>query len=76
MAEEIGPCNHCGCPYTYIHAQARGPVQIRYDKIGRECEVYYEELLFVRSRTVRCRNCGKIRRDLEVDPVEGVRPKQ
>lgn len=72
MSEEIGPCKHCGNIYTYVNAQARGAVQVHYDEVGRESETAYDKLYFRRSQVVRCEDCHKIRRDLEVDPV-GVR---
>lgn len=73
MPREISPCKQCGCIYTYVNAQARGPVQVRYNEAGRECEVYYDELYFDRSHVVRCEDCGKIRRDLEVSEHNRVR---
>ena len=72
----ISPCNHCGCIFTYVNAQARGAIQVHYDETGGELEVVYDELYFHRSHVVRCVDCGKIRRDLEVDPAGGVRLKQ
>ena len=60
----IPPCPNCGCVCTKVHAQARGPVILRYDEEGLGCEAFYEALTFDASHVVRCEDCGKIRRDL------------
>ena len=74
MSGEISPCQHCGCVLTYVHAQARGPVEVHYDETGMGSETFYDKTRLDASHVVRCEDCGKIRRDLEVTGI-GVRKK-
>lgn len=62
----ISPCSYCGSRTTYVCAQARGPAEHHFDKEGQFIETEHGQLNFHPSQTVRCADCGKIRRDLHM----------
>jgi hypothetical protein len=62
----IPPCPNCGTHETFVNCQARGPAKYHYSADGEFLEVYYDKFYFELSKTVRCADCNKIRRDLEL----------
>ena len=64
----ISPCSYCGSRATYVCAQVRGTAQHHFDEDGQFIETAYDRLVFHPSRTVRCADCEKIRRNLHTTP--------
>ena len=62
----IEPCKHCGCPRVFVHAQWSGPALMWFDESGENTEVDNDRLALNPSTTVRCEDCGRIRRDLAI----------
>lgn len=63
----IPPCSHCGATITYSNAQARGTAELHFDETGEQLEMFTDRQWFKISSTIRCAECGKIRRDLVHD---------
>lgn len=62
----IPQCPHCGSHLTYINCRAYGWIQLHYDEEGLLQETLSDGLRSTVSKTVRCADCGAIRRDLEL----------
>lgn len=67
----LPPCPRCGSTGgTYVAARADGPVQLFFDRKGNYQEALYDDLRFVpHTKTVRCVDCLKIRRGLQLTTV-------
>lgn len=68
----LPPCPHCGYDRgVFVRAQAKGPAEVHYDSEGQQIEICYDNLYFEPSRTVRCGDCLRIRRDVSVEDLSG-----
>lgn len=64
----IPPCPKCGdteCGF-WTKGQSHGPVQISYDEKGEYDEMFTDHVYTTGAKAVRCGQCNKIRRDLEI----------
>jgi Zn finger protein HypA/HybF involved in hydrogenase expression len=59
-------CPHCGGDGYFIKAQARGTAEHHFAADGTFIATEYDALYFKHHGAVRCVDCGKIRRDVEV----------
>jgi hypothetical protein len=61
----ISLCPHCHKgDFTYLNLRLYGWAQEYYDMNGLYCELDLQGMHSSSSKTVRCANCGKVRRDL------------
>ena len=71
---KIPNCPNCRtCNTTFINATAQGTALMYFDGDGTNTEVYADKTWFKPSKTIRCDDCAKIRKDLYFDMDSGVR---
>ena len=66
----MSKCINCGdSGYLFVNAQARGTAIIWFTNDGQFLDTETDETWWKRSKTVRCGNCLKIRKDLVYNPI-------
>lgn len=71
---ELPKCK-CGSSTTTIKGAAFGDIERYFDDDGETYSDGTDYVFFKFRKTVRCQNCGKIRRDLELIENRAIRVK-